>query len=90
MNEVEQMSKHISETVEALDIDPKFLLGLSHKADNVRCIWWYSLITGEFRSSTNPKDTHHTETFKDISYKSKWIRGRVAEYKGKLFLVVYM
>jgi len=82
--------KMIDEEVEKSYIDPKFLLSVGHKKENVKGIWWYSLETGELRISSDFNHIHAHDFFKDVAFKPGWIRGRVFKLSGKMYLIVYL
>jgi len=75
---------------EELDIDPKYLLGIAHKQENVKAIWWYNLSTGEWKVSKDIRQPHHSEFFKGLAFEPGSIRGRLLDYKGKNILIVYL
>jgi len=81
--------KELLEGLLPITIEPKFLMAVAHKDANVRSIWWYNVATGEMRSSSNPKDIHSSDVFKDVAHTAGWIRGRVFEFEGKAFLIIY-
>lgn len=80
------MYSDILRKLQEKSIEPKMLYSVAHKQENNRGTWWYSLQTGEWRVS---KGKHSDKEFEDIAYKPGWIRGRVFEFGGENWLIVY-
>jgi rubrerythrin/DNA-directed RNA polymerase subunit M/transcription elongation factor TFIIS len=98
MNEVERLSAYIKEHVnqpplkrfvkEAIDIDPRLLIMAGHNPNNVKYVWYYDSASNKIIGSYKSK-SHDDQEFADISSKSDVTRGRVFEYNGETYLIIY-
>jgi len=67
--------------------------GLGHAANdprNCKLVWWYDPRSAEFVKSRDPKHLHVLDVSRNvIKDYQHWVRGRVFQYQGKGYLVVY-
>jgi len=78
-------------------VDVKALLHASHDFKSVLLVWWYHLVSGEFRKSKDPKTVHggsEDEEFlkrieKEEGGEKPWVTGRAFTYGDKVYLLVY-
>lgn len=68
--------------------DPSGLLH-AYDSNNVLLVWWYNPATAEFVKSNNPKALHVDDINTKVKDYANWVRGRVFNYQGKNYLVVY-
>jgi hypothetical protein len=84
----EGVKRLIKEDLINSGLDPSMLIMAGHNPNNVRYVWYYNnadrKIVGSFKSKS-----HDDKEFADIVSRNKDIRGRVFEYKGKTYLIIY-
>jgi putative acetyltransferase len=72
--------------------DPSGFMRAAHDPQNTQLIWWYNPSTGGFMKTTE-KDAKHSDDLNNGALKFEewkdWMRGRVFEYDGKAYLIVY-
>jgi hypothetical protein len=86
----ELLEKLIKETSEL--ILPQALYWC-HDKEKIRGVWWYQKSTGNLLSSDDKNVTHGNELVFGSADKiddPDWVRGRVLEYQGKNWLVIYL
>jgi len=77
--------------------DPSGMLRAAHNQKNVLLVWWYSLVTGEFRKRKDFGASHSDEMEQEFLRQiqkeegglTPWVRGRVFKYAEKVYLIVY-
>lgn len=68
----------------------------AHKPENCLLVWFYNLVTGEFKKDNDPAASHSDEKSNEFLNKAieddtfnQWVRGRVYKYAGTACLIVY-
>ena len=71
--------------------DPSGFMRAAHDPKNCLLVWWYNPFTGEFRKTKTTTTSHRED---EVMLKAEdlptWIRGRVFEFSGDVYLMVYI
>lgn len=74
--------------------DPSGMLRAAHDPKNTLLVWWYNIVTAEFRKSSKAESSHsdeeHQDIIKDVKNRGQWLRGRVFKYQDKVCMIVYL
>ena len=66
----------------------------AHNKDNVLLVWWYNVVTAEFRKTRRCDALHCDEEFSDIfnnvPEQRSWLKGCAFKYQDKIYLMVYL
>lgn len=70
--------------------DPSGFMRAAHDPKNCLLVWWYNIKTAEFQKSKEPSSRHSDDQdFIKNEKLTEWVRGRVFEFKGKVYLMIY-
>lgn len=69
----------------------KDAMSYAHYKDTLIAVWWYNVLTRKLEYSEVATTHQDMDIFKGPFTNARgWIRGRLFQYKGKYYIVVYM
>jgi len=87
-SKVRSICQFLKEDLLDYGLDPSMLIMAGHNPNNVRYVWYYDNESKRIIGSSKT-GTHDDPIFANIVSKKDCIRGRVFEYKGRIYLIIY-